>query len=218
MSSSPPPLISPENFIKGTKECVRYLKENPFTSLDEISEALNIPPKKVIKILRQTNPLTQQSYETAFKSKGVNPKAVSRYNNCVEFLEAYSDELSSIKLLESLRWADKMLCPCCGMGRFFDRKKPGDRACYKTKKIFNVRTGTMLENTKIPLQMWLMVLSVFCGIDKGRIYPKVSGYVLAASLGVTQKTAFNIYQRIDMINRISDSIFHRNIIQWLSQK
>ena len=52
-------------------------------------------------------------------------------------------------------------------------------------KYFNVRTGTIFDNTKIPLQKWFLALYVFSSHKKG-----ISSHQLAKDISVTQKSAW----------------------------
>ena len=56
---------------------------------------------------------------------------------------------------------------------------------------FNVRTGTIFDNTKIPLQKWFLALYFFLSHKKG-----ISSHHLAKDISVTQKSAWSLLHRL----------------------
>ena len=58
-------------------------------------------------------------------------------------------------------------------------------------KYFNVKTGTLFDNTKIPLQKWFLAVWLVTSHKKG-----ISSIQLSKDIGVTQKTAWFMLQRI----------------------
>jgi transposase-like protein len=63
--------------------------------------------------------------------------------------------------------------------------------CKSTGKYFNVRTGTIFDNTNIPLQKWFLALYVFSSHKKG-----ISSHQLAKDISVTQKSAWFLLHRL----------------------
>lgn len=62
---------------------------------------------------------------------------------------------------------------------------------FKSFKVFNVKTGTLFENTKIPLQKWFISIWLITSHKKG-----ISSLQLSKDINVTQKTGWFILQRI----------------------
>jgi hypothetical protein len=54
-----------------------------------------------------------------------------------------------------------------------------------------MKTGTIFEDTKIPLRKWFMALYIFSSHKKG-----ISSHQLARDIDVTQKTAWFILHRL----------------------
>lgn len=107
------------------------------------------------------------------------------------FFKQYPDEEASVKYFENLRWADGIKCPHCGSIHISKCSHPMPCRCKECRKHFSVRVGTILEDSKLPLQKWLLAIYVLTNAKKG-----VSSVQLAEYLGCTQKTAWFLAHRI----------------------
>ena len=58
-------------------------------------------------------------------------------------------------------------------------------------RIFNVRIGTIFENTKIPLRKWFLTMYFVANHKKG-----ISATQLSSDIGVTLKTAWFLLQKV----------------------
>lgn len=117
----------------------------------------------------------------------------------------YSDEEEAYKLLESIRWDDGVICPHCGnKGADYIESENGYRKtrtgkityrriwrCHTCKKQFSVLVGTIFEGTKIPISKWLLAIHELNADKNG-----ISSCELARKLGITQKSAWFMAQRI----------------------
>lgn len=63
--------------------------------------------------------------------------------------------------------------------------------CKDCRKHFSVRTGTVLEESRLPLQKWLMAIYMVTTARKG-----VPSTQMTRQLGITQKSAWFLAQRI----------------------
>lgn len=112
------------------------------------------------------------------------------FNSILDLINAFPDEETCIKHLEELRWNGYVISP-------FDRtstvyKCSNDRyRCKNTSKYFNVKTGTLFDNTKVKLQKWFIAIWLVTSHKKG-----ISSLQLAKDINVTQKTAWFMLQRI----------------------
>lgn len=107
------------------------------------------------------------------------------------FFKQYPDEEAAVKYFENLRWADGIKCPHCGSVHISKCSHPMPYRCKECRKHFSVRVGTILEDSKLPLQKWLLAIYVLTNAKKG-----VSSIQLAEYLGCTQKTAWFLAHRI----------------------
>jgi transposase-like protein len=77
-----------------------------------------------------------------------------------------TDELSAAEFLEKMRWGSDPACVHCGSkkvtkvmdARTGERDKRMYWRCRGCYKRFNVRGGTLMESTRIPVHQWLRVL------------------------------------------------------------
>jgi transposase-like protein len=114
--------------------------------------------------------------------------AISRY----EFLQQFPDETAARKYHEARRWRNGAVCPRCNNGaRVQIRKVVGYLRCLACKEDFTVRTGTIFERSHIPLDRWLYAMYLVSTARKG-----ISSKQLSKELGITQKSAWFMLQRI----------------------
>lgn len=114
-----------------------------------------------------------------------------KFTNLLEATKFFSSEEVCRGYLEKLIWEDKPVCPYCKnkeIYRFSDKKRFKCKRCF-TK--FTITIGTVLENTKVPLQKWMLAVYLVTATKKG-----ISSVQLSKDIGVTQKTAWFMLQRI----------------------
>lgn len=109
----------------------------------------------------------------------------------IEFFKNYPDEESAVKFFEELRWGKVITCPYCGSTEISNCKHPMPHRCRHCRKHFSVRVGTVLEDSKLPLQKWLLAIYILTNSKKG-----ISSVQLADYLDCTQKTAWFLAHRI----------------------
>lgn len=115
---------------------------------------------------------------------------VSQFSSIFELIKAFPDEQSCINHLELLRWSGNIISPFDSTSKVY--KCAGNKyKCKNTGKYFNVKVGTIFEDTKIPLLKWFMALYVFSSHKKG-----ISSHQLARDISVTQKSAWFMLQRL----------------------
>lgn len=108
----------------------------------------------------------------------------------------YSDASKAREHLESLHWPNGPVCPKCGETERVSRLKgkstrPGVVMCNACRKPFSVTVGTIFEDSKIPLNKWLLGFRLMAGSKKG-----ISAHQLHRSLGITYKSAWFMAHRI----------------------
>lgn len=112
------------------------------------------------------------------------------YNSLFEFLQAFPDEQACVRHLEQLRWPDGVVSPYDPASKIYNYGG-GKYRCKNTGKNFNVKINTLFEGTKLPLQKWFLAIWLVTTHKKG-----ITSVQLAKDLGVTQKTAWFLLQRI----------------------
>ena len=109
-----------------------------------------------------------------------------------EFLKKFPDERTARAYIEQWRWHGQPVCPHCGeVARVQVRKVDGYFRCLACKVDFTVRTGTVFERSHVPLDKWLYAVYLLVTSRKG-----VSSLQLSKEIGVTQKTAWFMLQRL----------------------
>jgi transposase-like protein len=114
----------------------------------------------------------------------------SNFKSIFDLLKAFPDEQTCIDHLEGLRWNGNVISPFDGTSTVY-KCKGNKYRCKNTGRYFNVKTGTIFDNTKIPLRKWFMALYVFSSHKKG-----ISSHQLAKDISVTQKTAWFLLHRL----------------------
>lgn len=105
----------------------------------------------------------------------------SEFENCKNFMV-------------ELRWSDGVInCPRCGSERVTWLAKTRTWKCYEKhmQPTFTLKTGTIFENSPIPLEKWLPCVWMIAGCKNG-----ISSYEIHRGLGVTQKTAWFMLHRV----------------------
>jgi transposase-like protein len=98
-----------------------------------------------------------------------------------------------------LRWPDgKVTCPTCGSDRLTWLTKQRVWKCYAghPKPTFSLKTGTIFEDSPIPLEKWLCAVWLLLSCKNG-----ISSYEIHRGLKVTQKTAWFMLHRIRLAMR-----------------
>lgn len=112
------------------------------------------------------------------------------FNSILELINAFPDEQSCINHLEELRWSDGVVSPFDSESKVYNCK--GNKyKCKNTGKYFNVKTNTIFDNTKMPLQKWFLAIWLVTSHKKG-----ISSLQLGRDLSITQKSAWFMLQRI----------------------
>ena len=112
----------------------------------------------------------------------------------IELFKMFPDNASARIWMEDLRWVDgERHCPHCGSlkTKTVPNEKPMPYHCGDCRKYFSVKTGTVMQSSKIGLQKWVIAIYLLSTSLKG-----VSSMKLHRDLGVTQKTAWFMAQKI----------------------
>ena len=112
----------------------------------------------------------------------------------IDLFDMFPDEKAARVWLESIRWPDgTRWCPRCGSDETGQvaSGKPMQHRCRACRSYFSVRTGTVMESSRLPLRKWVFALYLCSTNLKG-----VSSMKLHRDLGITQKTAWFMLGRI----------------------
>jgi transposase-like protein len=108
----------------------------------------------------------------------------------------YTDANKAREHLEALHWPNGPVCPHCGSVENITKlqgksTRPGVYKCNACEKPFTVTVGTVMEDSKIPLNKWVLAFALVNGSKKG-----ISAHQLHRSLGITYKSAWFMHHRI----------------------
>jgi len=111
----------------------------------------------------------------------------------VEAVKYFANPDHCLSYLVARRWPNGVTCPVCGSDRVhFDRTRMGWRCTTKHPlRKFTLKTGTIFEDSPLGLDKWLPCVWMIANMKNG-----VSSHEVARALGVTQKTAWFMLQRI----------------------
>jgi len=108
----------------------------------------------------------------------------------LDLMKTFPDEQACIAYLEQIRWAGEPVSPFDADSKVYKCKNNRYR-CKNTGKYFNVKTGTMYDNTKMELQKWFLAIWIVTAHKKG-----IASTQLAKDICVSQKSAWFMLQRI----------------------
>lgn len=120
------------------------------------------------------------------------------FNSILELIQAFPDDQACIDHLEELRWNGNVVSPFDPTSKVYDCK--GNKyKCKNTGKYFNVKTNTIFDNTKLPLQKWFLAIWLVTSHKKG-----ISSLQLGRDLSITQKSAWFMLSRIRQCFGLTD--------------
>jgi hypothetical protein len=125
----------------------------------------------------------------------------------VAAIRHFSDPQVAFDFMVQLRWPDGVKCPRCQSEdvSFITTRKIWKCKCCKEKSQFSVRVGTIFEDSALPLDKWLSAIWMIANDKNG-----VSSYEVHRAIGVTQKTAWFMLQRIRLAMQTGTNESHMN--------
>ena len=111
----------------------------------------------------------------------------------VEVMRKFPDDAAAERWFTEIRWPDGPHCPHCGSVNVQDgtKHKTMPYRCRDCRKWFSVKTGTVMQSSKLGLQVWAVATYLLTTGLKGQASMK-----LHRDLGITQKSAWHLAHRI----------------------
>src|SRR5579875_1265428 len=105
----------------------------------------------------------------------------------------FSDPANCREYLVARRWPSGVICPRCGSDKVLFLAKYSRWQCSAKHdaRQFTSKTGTIMEDSPIGLDKWLMATWLIVSCKNG-----ISSYEIHRALGLTQKTAWFLNHRI----------------------
>jgi transposase-like protein len=114
-------------------------------------------------------------------------------------IQYFSDEQICIDAVAEMRWPKGVVCELCGADSPYYLKTQKRWKCRKCRKQFSVKVNSIFEDSPISLTKWLPALWLLVNCKNG-----ISSYELARDLGVTQKSAWFMLQRLRLALKAKD--------------
>ncbi|MCY3705630.1 MAG: IS1595 family transposase [Gammaproteobacteria bacterium] len=120
-------------------------------------------------------------------------KAHRKGISLLELAERFPTERAAVAWFEGVVWPTGRACGHCGSVDNYRIKsgKPMPYRCRDCKRYFSVKTGTLMAGSPLPVRKWVYAIYLDVTNLKG-----VSSMKLHRDLGVTQKTAWFMQQRV----------------------
>ena len=124
----------------------------------------------------------------------------------IELFHMFPDDGTAGTWFEEERWPDGPFCPHCGSfnvqsGITHKSMTHRCRDCPK-RSMFSLKTGTVMESTKLGYQIWAVAIYMLMTNLKG-----VSSMKLHRDLNITQKTAWHLMHRLRKVFEAGQPIF-----------
>lgn len=120
--------------------------------------------------------------------------------NLVKLVERFHSEDVCREYLEKLRWPTGPGCPRCGSCSVSEITTRNQFDCNDCRYRFSVTSGTIFDNTKLPLWKWFAAIYLMIESKKG-----MSANQIKRTLGVSYKTAWYLCHRIREAMRDADT-------------
>lgn len=111
--------------------------------------------------------------------------------NIVSIFAKFPTEADCIAHLEAVRWPAGPTCTYCRAPKPTKMPKEQRYHCNKCKTSFSVTVGTIFHHTHLPLQKWLLAVSLVLNAKKG-----LSARQLARDLEVNKNTGWRVAMQI----------------------
>jgi transposase-like protein len=120
----------------------------------------------------------------------------------LEAVKFFANPTNCREYLVARRWSKGVTCPVCGSASvYFDTSRNGwECKTRHPKRKFTLKTGTIFEDSPLGLDKWLPTVWMIANCKNG-----VSSHEIARAIGVTQKTAWFMLQRIRLAMQDTDT-------------
>src|SRR3984893_18079544 len=122
-----------------------------------------------------------------------------------EAIVYFSDPQRAFDYAKKFRWPNgNVSCPRCGSEKHSFIKTRSISICYSCQKQFTLRIGTIFEDSPLGLDKWMTAFWMLVNCKNG-----VSSCEIARSLGITQKSAWFMLQRLRLA--LQDDFFGKKL-------
>ena len=132
----------------------------------------------------------------------------TKFTNLHNLEQYFADENTCVEYLEVQRWIEPACLRCGGLNPYVIKAKRKGYKCRDCGYKFNVLTGTIFENSKLPLIIWFKAIYIATSHKKG-----ISSLQLGKDLGITQKTAWFVLSRIRELLKEKAPVMLENTVE-----
>ncbi len=139
-----------------------------------------------------------------------NARTSREFIDLPDFEARISSEEAAVAFVESVLWPDGPVCPRCYGEKVYRTKSgnPMSHRCTPCRRHFSVRLGTVMEDTNLPVEMWLKAIFYLLTFRRG-----VASSQMARLLGTTQASAWYLDHRIRESMRQEDLLLDEDVVQ-----
>lgn len=137
---------------------------------------------------------------------------IKKFRSLEELSSYFSNDQKCKDYLAEMRWDGNPECPYCHCKVVY-KKRDGRYACASCGNTFSVLVGTIFQNTKLSLLIWFKAIYLVVNSKSG-----ISSCQLAGIIGVTQKTAWFILQKIRILLRDAEDEFPDKVFGLIVEK
>jgi transposase-like protein len=118
--------------------------------------------------------------------------------------QQFNTQKECLLYFEKLRWGKKVCCPyCCSEKTHPSKNEPGRHFCYSCVKSFSVLVGTIFEDTRLNIPIWINIAKEM--LKSKNIIPSK---LLSERFGITVKTAWLTAMKIRCAMIDNESSLH----------
>lgn len=111
--------------------------------------------------------------------------------NIISIYKQFPQEADCLTYLEQTRWQSKPVCPYCNSANATRLLKEQRHHCNNCNTTFSVTVNTIFHHTHLPLQKWLLAVTLVLNAKKG-----IAARQLARDLEVNKNTAWRMGMKI----------------------
>ncbi len=118
---------------------------------------------------------------------------MSKPRTLQQAIQYFGNPDNCLNFMVERRWREGVTCPTCGSKdvRFIPTRRLWECKTKHPKRQFSAKVGTIMEDSAIPLDKWLITMWMVANCKNG-----VSSYEIGRALGITQKSAWFMLHRI----------------------
>jgi hypothetical protein len=116
---------------------------------------------------------------------------LQQFNSLLSLMTAFPDEQTCVDHLRAIRWKNGAFCPYFGGGKVYHFSDHRTHKCGGCRQRFSIKLGTILADTKRPLQKWYIAVWMVTSHKKG-----IASIQPAKDQKITQKSAWSVLHRL----------------------